>query len=87
MSYQKPRRPPEWYEKQYGLPMEAACALSAAWERALYDNGYSYGVYVGMVIMLWCCRQIDLQQKAEMVQDASHIAWEARRLEECTDCP
>lgn len=76
---QKQRRPPDWWMKQYGVCSEAAAALAAAWERCSYEwNDYNYGCLVGMIIMAWCARQIDTQQKAELVQEASHFAWRAR---------
>ena len=75
---QRQRRPPDWWMKQYGVCSEAA-ALAAAWERCSYEwNDYNYGCLVGMIIMAWCARQIDTQQKAELVQEASHFAWRAR---------
>lgn len=76
---QRQRRPPDWWMKQYGVCSEAAAALAAAWERCSYEwNDYNYGCLVGMIIMAWCARQIDMQQKAELVQEASHFAWRAR---------
>lgn len=77
---QSQRRPPEWWMKQYGVCPEAAAFLAAVWERCVYEwNDYNYGCLVGAIIMCWCCRQIDTQQKAEMVQEASHFAWSARQ--------
>lgn len=76
---QKQRRPPDWWMKQYGVNSEVASLLAAGWERCIYDcNDYNYGCLVGMIIMAWCARQVDTQQKAEMVQDASHLVWRAR---------
>lgn len=75
---QTQRRPPDWWIKQYGVCPEAAALLAAGWERCIYDcSDYNYGCLVGMIIMAWCARQVDTQQKAEMVQDASHLVWRA----------
>ena len=76
---QRQRRPPDWWMKQYDVCSEAASLLAAAWERCVYDwNDYSYGCLIGAIIMCWCCRQIDTQQKAEMIQESSHLVWRAR---------
>lgn len=76
---QTQRRPPDWWMKQYGVNSEVAAALSAAWERCIYDwDDYNYGCFVGMIVMAYCARQIDMQQKAKMVQEASHFAWRAK---------
>lgn len=76
---QKSRRPPDWWMKQYGVCSEVASFLAAVWERCVYDwNDYSYGCLIGAIIMCWCCRQIDMQQKAEMIQESSHLVWRAR---------
>ena len=70
-------RSPEWYVKQYGISVEAATSFAVAWNRCITDwqTDYYYGAYIGMTIMAYCLEAIDMQQKAEIMQEASHLHW------------